>query len=77
MMDKVMWMILILGVMVLGFMVCSNKKIVDFNFVVWDNIIYLLIVIKNVWEEMMFLELVDSVSYIFLEMNLNCMLGNY
>ncbi len=72
-----MRMILILGVMVLGFTACSNKKTVDPNPVVRDNIIHLSTAIKNVREEMMLSELVDSVSYIPLETNPNCMLGNY
>ncbi|MCZ2609626.1 6-bladed beta-propeller, partial [Bacteroides fragilis] len=76
-MDKAMRMILILGVMVLGFTACSNKKTVDPNPVVRDNIIHLSTAIKNVREEMMLSGLVDSVSYIPLETNPNCMLGNY
>ena len=64
-----MRMILILGVMVLGFTACSNKKTVDPNPVVRDNIIHLSTAIKNVREEMMLSELVDSVSYIPLETN--------
>ena len=77
MMDKAMRMILILGAMILGFTACSNKKTVDPNPVVRDNIIHLSTAIKNVREEMMLSELVDSVSYIPLETNPNCMLGNY
>ena len=76
-MEFFMRMILILGVMVLGFTACSNKKTVDTNPVVRDNIIHLSTAIKNVREEMMLSELVDSVSYIPLETNPNCMLGNY
>ncbi|MFK2282232.1 6-bladed beta-propeller, partial [Bacteroides fragilis] len=76
-MEFFMRMILILGVMVLGFTACSNKKTVDPNPVVRDNIIHLSTAIKNVREEMMLSELVDSVSYIPLETNPNCMLGNY
>ena len=76
-MEFFMRMILILGVMVLGFTACSNKKTVNPNPVVRDNIIHLSTAIKNVREEMMLSELVDSVSYIPLETNPNCMLGNY
>ena len=76
-MEFFMRMKLILGVMVLGFTACSNKKTVDTNPVVRDNIIHLSTAIKNVREEMMLSELVDSVSYIPLETNPNCMLGNY
>lgn len=76
-MEFFMRMKLILGVMVLGFTACSNKKTVDPNPVVRDNIIHLSTAIKNVREEMMLSELVDSVSYIPLETNPNCMLGNY
>ena len=76
-MEFFMRMILILGVMVLGFTACSNKKTVDTNPVVRDNIIHWSTAIKNVREEMMLSELVDSVSYIPLETNPNCMLGNY
>ena len=72
-----MRIMLILGVMILGFMACSNKKTVEPNPVVLDNIIHLSTAIKNVREEMMLSELVDSVSYIPLETNPNCMLGNY
>ena len=72
-----MRMILILGAMILGFTACSNRKTVDPNPVVRDNIIHLSTAIKNVREEMMLSELVDSVSYIPLETNPNCMLGNY
>ncbi|EYA64305.1 hypothetical protein M139_4415 [Bacteroides fragilis str. S23L24] len=67
---------LILGVMILGFMACSNKKTVEPNPVVLDNIIHLSTAIKNVREEMMLSELVDSVSYVPLETKSNCMLGN-
>ena len=72
-----MRIILILGAMILGFTACSNKKTVNPNPVVRDNIIHLSTAIKNVREEMMLSELVDSVSYIPLETNPNCMLGNY
>ena len=76
-MEFFMRMILILGAMILGFTACSNRKTVDPNPVVRDNIIHLSTAIKNVREEMMLSELVDSVSYIPLETNPNCMLGNY
>ena len=72
-----MRIILILGAMILGFTACSNKKTVNPNPVVRDNIIHLSTAIKNVREEMMLSELVDSVRYIPLETNPNCMLGNY
>ena len=72
-----MRMILILGAMILGFTACSNKKTVNPNPVVRADIIHLSTAIKNVREEMMLSELVDSVSYIPLETNPNCMLGNY
>ncbi|EXZ98328.1 hypothetical protein M087_4140 [Bacteroides fragilis str. S23 R14] len=62
--------------MILGFMACSNKKTVEPNPVVLDNIIHLSTAIKNVREEMMLSELVDSVSYVPLETKSNCMLGN-
>ena len=52
-MEFFMRMKLILGVMVLGFTACSNKKTVDTNPVVRDNIIHLSTAIKNVREEMM------------------------
>ncbi|MFR8432397.1 MAG: 6-bladed beta-propeller [Bacteroides fragilis] len=71
-----MRIMLILGVMILGFMACSNKKTVEPNPVVLDNIIHLSTAIKNVREEMMLSELVDSVSYVPLETKSNCMLGN-
>lgn len=51
-MEFFMRMKLILGVMVLGFTACSNKKTVDTNPVVRDNIIHLSTAIKNVREEM-------------------------
>ena len=72
-----MRIILILGAMILGFTACSNKKTVNPNPVVRDNIIHLSTAIKNVREEMMLSELVDSVRYIPLETNPHCMLGNY
>ena len=71
-----MRIMLIFGVMILGFMACSNKKTVEPNPVVLDNIIHLSTAIKNVREEMMLSELVDSVSYVPLETKSNCMLGN-
>ena len=72
MMDKAMRVILILGAMILGFTACSNKKTVNPNPVVRDNIIHLSTAIKNVREEMMLSELVDSVRYIPLETNPRC-----
>ena len=75
-MEFFMRMILILGAMILGVTACSNRKTVDPNPVVRDNIIHLSTAIKNVREEMMLSELVDSVSYIPLETNPSCMLGN-
>ena len=46
-----MRIILILGVMILGFTACSNRKTVNPNPVVRDNIIHLSTAIKNVRED--------------------------